>query len=160
MSGRAIHENAVGYVVEIRKRSSLPIIGIGGVVTWEDAVEMIIAGATAVGVCTAAMVEGPRIFPKLVKGLKAYLEDQGITMDELRGSGPEGICQVNEMALRPLKVSIDKEKCNQCNICYTVCPVQAVRQAEDHNYIVHEECVNCAFCANNCPEDAITVVAT
>ncbi len=157
LSGRAIHENAVGYVVEIYKRTTLPIIGIGGVATWKDAVEMLIAGSTGVGVCTAAMVEGPRVFPKLVKGLKAYLEDQEILMDELRGSGLEGIRQVNEMALQPLMVSIDEEKCTQCNICYTVCPAQAVRQADGYNYIVHEECINCGFCANNCPEDAITV---
>jgi len=159
LSGRAIRENAVGYVVEIYKRTKLPIIGIGGVATWEDCVEMIIAGSTGVGVCTAAMVEGPRIFPKLVKGLKAYLEDQEITMDELRGSGLEGMRQVNEMALQPLMVSINEEKCTQCNICYTVCPVQAVRQAEGYNYIVHEECINCGFCANNCPEDAIVINA-
>jgi len=158
LSGRAIRETAVGYVVEMSKRTKLPIIGIGGVSTWEDAVEMIIAGATAVGVCTAAMVEGPRIFRKLVKGLDAFLKDQEITMEELRGSGLEGMRQVNEMALQPLVVSIDEGLCNQCNICYTVCPVQAVRQADGYNYIVHEECIQCTFCINNCPEDAISVV--
>ena len=46
LSGRALHEMAIGYVVEIFKRTNLPIIGVGGIMTWEDAVEMIIAGAT------------------------------------------------------------------------------------------------------------------
>ncbi|MBN1318760.1 MAG: 4Fe-4S binding protein [Anaerolineales bacterium] len=157
LSGRAILETAIGYVVEIRRRTSLPIIGIGGVKSWSDAVEMIIAGATGVGVCTAAMVEGPKIFPKLTKGLNDYLDDQGISMEELRGAGLEGIRQVNEMALQPLLVEIDKELCNQCGICETVCPVQAVRRADGYNYIVTEECIKCAFCVNNCPENAIQV---
>jgi dihydroorotate dehydrogenase (NAD+) catalytic subunit len=157
LSGRAIHENAVGYVVEIYKRTELPIIGIGGVTTWEDAVEMIIAGATGVGVCTAAMVEGPRVFRKLVNGLDTYLRDQNVTMDALRGTGIEGMRQVNELALHPLTVSIDQDTCNQCNICHTVCPVQAVRQADGYNYIVCEECINCGFCIANCPENAISL---
>jgi dihydroorotate dehydrogenase (NAD+) catalytic subunit len=135
----------------------LPIIGIGGVSTWEDAAEMIIAGATGVGVCTAAMVEGPRIFRKLVTGLDKYLNEQKVTMDELRGTGIEGMRQVNEMALQPLLVTIEPSLCNQCNICQTVCPVQAVRQGDGYNYIVREECINCGFCVANCPENAITV---
>jgi dihydroorotate dehydrogenase subfamily 1 len=157
LSGRAILPNALGYVVEIFKRTHLPIIGIGGVGSWEDAVEMIIAGATGVGVCTAAMVEGPRIFPKLVKGLAGYLEEQGLTMEQLRGTGLAEMERLNEMARQPLLVAIDKERCNQCNVCYTVCPVQAVRQAEGYDYIVPAECINCGFCYNNCPEDAITI---
>jgi dihydroorotate dehydrogenase subfamily 1 len=157
LSGRAIKENAIGYVVEIYRRTKLPIIGIGGVATWEDAAEMIIGGATGVGVCTAAMVEGPKIFSKLVKGLGEWLEDQGSTMDELRGSGLEGMRQVNEMALQPLRVSIDPDTCDQCDICRTVCPVQAIRQAEGYNYIVQEECIQCTFCVNSCPTHVIDV---
>jgi dihydroorotate dehydrogenase subfamily 1 len=157
LSGRAILENAIGYVVEIFRRTRLPIIGIGGVRSWEDAVEMIIAGATGVGVCTAAMVEGPAIFPKLVKGLAKYLQDQDLTMVQLRGTGLEGMRQVNDLALQPLLVSIDRERCNQCDICYTVCPVQAVRRADGYDYIVHEECIQCTFCVNNCPTHAIDV---
>jgi dihydroorotate dehydrogenase (NAD+) catalytic subunit len=157
LSGRAIRENAIGYVVEIFKRTKLPIIGIGGVSSWEDAAEMIIAGATGIGVCTAAMVQGPAIFPKLVRGLEEYLDDQGVTMAELRGTGLEGMQQVNEMARQPLYVDIDPELCNKCDNCYVVCPVQAVRQAENYNYIVHEECIQCTFCVNNCPQNAITV---
>ena len=144
-------------MVEIRRRTNLPIIGIGGVHTWEDAVEMIIAGATGIGVCTAAMVDGPGVFPKLTRGLGDYLQSQNVTMEELRGSGLEEMRRLAEMALQPLLVSIDKERCNACNRCYVVCPVQAVRQADGYNYIVHEECINCAFCADNCPEDAISV---
>jgi dihydroorotate dehydrogenase subfamily 1 len=157
LSGRAILENALGYVVEIFRRTTLPIIGIGGVSTWEDAAEMIIAGATGIGVCTAAMVEGPAIFPKLVKGLGNYLEGQGMTMDQLRGTGLEGMRQVNDMALQPLLVTIDRERCNQCDVCYVVCPVQAVRRADGYDYIVQEECIQCTFCVNSCPTHVIDV---
>ncbi len=159
LSGRAIRANAVGYVVEIYKRTHLPIIGIGGVVTWEDAVEMIIAGATAVGVCTAAMVHGPGIFRKLVRGLSDFLEEQQTSLERLRGSGLEGIQKIIEMARQPLRMVIDPDLCNQCNICMTICPVQTIRQADGYNVIVHEECINCGFCAASCPEGAIRIQA-
>ena len=155
LSGSAIKENAVAYVVEIFKRTDLPIIGIGGVTNWRGAVEMIIAGATGVGLCTAPMVKGPTIFPKLVKGLSNYLEGQGMTMEELRGTGLRGIEEMQQMAAQPLRVSIDQETCTQCGICKTVCPVQAVYVEDDRYFIVHEECVECTFCVNNCPVDAI-----
>jgi dihydroorotate dehydrogenase subfamily 1 len=157
LSGRAIKENAIGYVVEIFRRTKIPVIGIGGVSNWQSAAEMIIAGATGIGVCTAAMVQGPAIFPKLVKGLSDYLDNQGMTMEELRGAGLEGMRQVNEMALKPLRVSIIPEKCDQCDVCRTVCPVQAIRQADGYNYVVHEECIQCSMCVNYCPTDAIDV---
>lgn len=157
LSGRAIKENAIAYVVEIFRRTKLPIIGIGGVVNWQDSVEMIIAGSTGIGVCTAAMVEGPAIFPKLVKGLSEYLQSQGVSMEELRGSGLEGMQKVNEMALKPLRVSIDPDTCNLCDVCETVCPVQAVRRADTHCYIIDEECTKCTMCVNYCPTDAINV---
>ena len=158
LSGRSIRENALGYVVEIHKRTSLPIIGIGGVNRWEDAAEMIIAGATAVGVCSAAMVKGPQIFTKLSEGLRKYLAEASVTMADLRGTGLAGIEAVKEMASKPLLVTIDPEVCNQCDKCKTVCPVQAIwTPDEDYNAIRQEECINCGFCRDTCPKDAIYI---
>lgn len=53
MSGPAVHPIAVRMVYECANAVNIPIIGMGGVSTWEDAVEMMLAGATAVSVGTA-----------------------------------------------------------------------------------------------------------
>ena len=53
MSGPSVHPIAVRMVYECANAVNIPIIGMGGVSTWEDAVEMMLAGATAVSVGTA-----------------------------------------------------------------------------------------------------------
>ncbi|HEM62094.1 MAG TPA: hypothetical protein ENO24_07370, partial [Chloroflexi bacterium] len=125
LSGRSIKEVALGYVVEIFRRTDLPVIGLGGVARWQDAVEMVIAGATGIGVCTAAMTRGPEVFTELKKGLAAYLQDQKTTLDQLRGTGLEGMKRVNQRGLAELLVEIDADECIMCGTCSTVCQVQA-----------------------------------
>jgi dihydroorotate dehydrogenase (NAD+) catalytic subunit len=73
LSGPAIRPIAVRMVYECFQAVKLPIIGMGGIATVEDALEFIIAGATAVQVGTANFVD-PFIWPKLISGLSAYLE--------------------------------------------------------------------------------------
>lgn len=158
LSGRAIKEMALGYVVEIFRRSSLPIIAVGGVMTWEDAVEMIIGGATGVGICTAAMVEGPKVAGKFVKGIRSYLAEQGTTLTELRGSGLAGMAEVNALADQELAMRIDQTACNQCGVCLPVCPVEAIYEDAGRVYIAADECIACAFCAENCARHAIHAV--
>src|SRR5690606_23364943 len=73
LSGPAIRPIAVRMVWECRQAVALPIIGMGGIASIDDALEFIIAGATAVQVGTANFVD-PFIWPTLIDGLSAYLE--------------------------------------------------------------------------------------
>jgi dihydroorotate dehydrogenase (NAD+) catalytic subunit len=77
LSGPAIRPIAVRMVYECRQVVKIPIIGIGGIMRIEDALEFIIAGASAVQVGTANFVD-PFIWPKLIEGLRRYLERHGI----------------------------------------------------------------------------------
>jgi dihydroorotate dehydrogenase (NAD+) catalytic subunit len=73
LSGPAIRPIAVRMVFECHQAVKLPILGMGGIATAEDAIEFILAGATAVQVGTANFVE-PFIWPKILAGIEAYLE--------------------------------------------------------------------------------------
>ena len=73
LSGPAIRPIAVRMVHECRQAVDLPIIGMGGIMTTEDALEFIIAGASAVQVGTANFVD-PFIWGKLTTGLTDYLQ--------------------------------------------------------------------------------------
>lgn len=77
MSGPAIHPVAVRMVYEVSQAVSLPIIGMGGIMTAEDAIEMMLAGATAVSVGTANF-RNPGVTMEILQGMKDYLKDQGI----------------------------------------------------------------------------------
>ncbi len=72
LSGPAIRPIAVRMVYECRQSVKLPIIGMGGIATAEDALEFLIAGAHAVQVGTANFVD-PLIWGKLIDGVEAYL---------------------------------------------------------------------------------------
>jgi dihydroorotate dehydrogenase/Pyruvate/2-oxoacid:ferredoxin oxidoreductase delta subunit len=157
LSGRSIKEVALGYVVEIFRRTDLPVIGLGGVARWQDAAEMVIAGATGIGVCTAAMTRGPEIFTELKNGLAAYLQDQQVTLDQLRGTGLEGMKRVNERGLAELLVEIDADECTMCGTCSLVCQVQAPEERDEAYWINPDVCVRCGMCIHYCPVSCIEV---
>lgn len=73
MSGPAVHPVAVRMVYQSAQAVSIPIIGMGGIMTAEDAIEMILAGATAVSVGTANFTN-PRVTEEIIDGIKSYME--------------------------------------------------------------------------------------
>jgi dihydroorotate dehydrogenase (NAD+) catalytic subunit len=73
LSGPAIRPIAVRMVYECRQAVKIPIIGMGGIASARDAIEFMVAGATAVQVGTANFVD-PFIWPKLLDGIRDYLE--------------------------------------------------------------------------------------
>lgn len=85
-SGPAIKPVALRMVYQVAKAVSVPIIGMGGISTGEDAIEFILAGATAVAVGTANF-RNPRATIDVLKGIKEYMEKYNIkSLDEIRGS--------------------------------------------------------------------------
>jgi dihydroorotate dehydrogenase (NAD+) catalytic subunit len=77
LSGPAIRPIAVRMVYECAQQVRIPVIGMGGIASARDALEFLIAGATAVQVGTANFVD-PFIWPKLQAGIEAYLTRHGI----------------------------------------------------------------------------------
>ncbi len=71
LSGPAIRPIAVRMVYECAQLVKIPVIGMGGIMTAEDVLEFMIAGATAVQVGTANFVD-PFIWPRLLEGLRDY----------------------------------------------------------------------------------------
>jgi dihydroorotate dehydrogenase (NAD+) catalytic subunit len=86
LSGPAIRPIAVRMVYECRRAVKIPVIGMGGIATAEDALEFIIAGATAVQVGTANFVD-PFIWSKLTAGIEKYMQRHNVRrVAELVGS--------------------------------------------------------------------------
>jgi dihydroorotate dehydrogenase (NAD+) catalytic subunit len=77
LSGPAIRPVAVRMVWQVARAVRLPIIGMGGILTGEDAVEFLLAGATAVAVGTANFID-PASAVKVIEGLEQYCLAQGI----------------------------------------------------------------------------------
>ena len=78
VSGPAIHPIAVRMVYQVANAIKLPIIGMGGVATTEDALEMIMVGASAVGVGTANF-HNPYATVEIIKGIEEYMNKNSIS---------------------------------------------------------------------------------
>ena len=76
VSGPAIHPIAVRMVYQVANAVNIPIIGMGGIASAEDAIEMILAGASAVAVGTANFYN-PAITMEVVDGIEAYMKKHG-----------------------------------------------------------------------------------
>ncbi len=86
LSGPAIKPVALRMVYQVADRVKVPIIGIGGISSWQDAIEFLLAGATAIQVGTANFVN-PKATVEIMEGMTAYLRERGLgTIRELIGA--------------------------------------------------------------------------
>jgi dihydroorotate dehydrogenase subfamily 1 len=79
-SGQAVRPIALRHVMEIaRKHPGIPISGIGGIETGEDAVEFMLLGSSTVQVCTGAMLQGYKMVSNLADGVSKFMQEHGFT---------------------------------------------------------------------------------
>ena len=76
MSGAAVKPIALRMVRQVAKAVKIPVIGLGGIMNWRDAVEFLLAGASAVQIGTANFID-PAVTVKVVAGINDYLERHG-----------------------------------------------------------------------------------
>ncbi|MGV8983380.1 dihydroorotate dehydrogenase [Clostridium sp.] len=85
LSGPAIKPMALRMVHEVCKAVNVPVVGMGGICSYEDAIEFIMVGATAVQIGTANFVK-PDICKDIIEGIEAYMIREGIkNLSEIRG---------------------------------------------------------------------------
>ncbi len=86
LSGPAIKPMALKLVWETCQAVRIPVIGMGGIMDWRDAVEFIIAGATAVQVGTATLLD-PAAAVNIINGIERFMDEEKIrNLNELRGT--------------------------------------------------------------------------
>ena len=165
-SGPAVKPIALRFILEMAKNpvmKDLQLSGIGGIVTWRDALEFIQLGCRNVQVCTAVMEYGYRIIEDLTAGLQHYLAARGVSsLEEVIGEELDSFVRVQDLD-RSTKVfpTIDRDKCVGCGRCYISCRDgghQAIAFEEDRKpRIVGTKCVGCHLCRLVCPTGAMGV---
>jgi dihydroorotate dehydrogenase (NAD+) catalytic subunit len=76
LSGAAVKPVALRMVWQVAKAVQIPVVGLGGIMNWRDAVEFMLAGATAIEIGTANFID-PAITVKVARGINDYLERHG-----------------------------------------------------------------------------------
>lgn len=153
ISGEAIKPITLHKIYEIRSKVNIPIIGLGGCMTGQDAVEMIMAGANFIGVCTAPILKGEGIINKIYKDCLAHIERIGYkSMEDICGIVHQYMGEVNERT--SFKFIYDEDKCTRCKLCERVCAYEA-RKLNDTMELDEEECRYCGLCISVCPTKAL-----
>ena len=78
LSGAAVKPIALRMVWQVSKAVNIPVIGLGGIMNWKDAVEFLLAGASAIQIGTANFID-PAITVKVADGINDYLDRHGFT---------------------------------------------------------------------------------
>jgi len=123
--GPAVKPIALNMVHQIAAdpHIGLPISGIGGIQTWQDAAEFLLLGASNVQVCTAVMHFGFRIVEQFVSGLQNWMAERGFAcLDEFLGHTVPAVGEWNQLDLGyKVTAEIDQESCIHCGVCYIAC---------------------------------------
>jgi dihydroorotate dehydrogenase (fumarate) len=138
-------------------RHDIPVVGTGGVIRAEDVLEMIMAGAAAVGVHTAPLLEGLDWFGKTLTRLERWLDDHGYArLAELRGKALPYLQAAASHTL--LAFTFDAETCTECGRCVTVCAYRARQLLPGPGMALDEaRCRSCGLCVSVCPTRALRV---
>ena len=125
MSGAAIRPVAQAVVSELAVAlSGVPIVGTGGIIQAEDAVEMTMVGASALGVCTGPLLRGLEWFERTGEKLSAWLDSHGYAdLAAVRGMALPKLHAVEDTSR--LTFEFEPMKCTKCDLCVVLCPYDA-----------------------------------
>ena len=163
-SGEIVRPIGLRCVAQIRQSSDLPILGMGGITNWQDAVQYFAVGSDAVQICTEVMVNGYGIINGLKKGLLNYLEEKGMnSISELKNIAIAKITAHKDLNKKYfVNPKIDKEKCISCGKCTRICEeseYNALSMSEKEIKLDKDKCQGCSLCSIACPQNAISMEA-
>ena len=158
--GPGLKPVALRWTATIAKSLGSPLIGAGGITTWQDAVEFFAVGATAALIGIGATWQGIEMIADLKTGLAHYLKEHGFpTLSEIRGRALPNIVGFDQLDLDyKLVAAVDEELCNGCEVCVRACRdggFQAITMSEGLAIIHASKCDGCGLCACVCPTNAI-----
>ena len=166
LSGNCVKPVALRFIHDIKAcedLSGIPVSGMGGIETWQDAVEFIALGCSNLQITTAVMQYGYRIIDDLVSGLSAYLGEKGYdSLDELMGNALANVVNADELNRETQVYPVfDRDRCNGCGRCYISCfdgGHQAISFGKERiPKLVGGKCVGCHLCMLVCPQLAINL---
>jgi dihydroorotate dehydrogenase (fumarate) len=155
LSGKAILPFTLKYIYEISRAVQVPVVGVGGVSDAKSAVQMLMAGATGVGMATAPLMWGLKKFDEIRKGMVEYLEKRNYkNLGDIRGKTGKSL------GSRPVsneyKAYIDPELCDNEGSCRKVCYSLAIVAGKNFHSVDRNACTGCGLCTGVCPTKAIS----
>jgi dihydroorotate dehydrogenase subfamily 1 len=155
LSGPALKPLALRCIYDVAQSVPLPILGVGGVSRGVDAIEMMMVGASAVQVCTAAILQGPTILGKIAAEMSTWLDEHGYhTIGEIQGLT---LKKFKERSFRTWAVPpmLDVEACTGCRLCEASCVYGAICVVNKKAVLNTGSCAGCGLCVTRCRSGAL-----
>jgi dihydroorotate dehydrogenase/Pyruvate/2-oxoacid:ferredoxin oxidoreductase delta subunit len=158
-AGAPLKTFAQGIVARIAREVKVPIIGTGGLINWQDVIEMMMFGASAVSFCTLLLVDGFNAISKIEKEITKFMERQGYKRPEdFRGLALKNIApSAHAFGFIPSVARVDKEKCTGCGLCLKPAHCLAISLDNELAEVDEKECLGCGTCSFLCPAHAISM---
>jgi dihydroorotate dehydrogenase subfamily 1 len=148
----------MGYaaVAQTARRIQAPIIGGGGLQTWQHAVQFMMWGASLVTACTEIMWRGWDVVTKVVEGLEAFRKEQGYaSYKEIVGRAGANLRPAAELQTVPGAPAVDLERCTGCGNCVKPGHCFAVSLVDGKAVVDPPLCYGCGICVALCPTHAL-----
>lgn len=162
-SGPAVKPIGLRVVSQLARNLSLPIAGMGGISTWEHALEYLLLGAGFTQICTAVMLKGYGIISELIAGLEDYMMKKGFkSVAELTGISLKYLTDHAKLTKgKTMAVDLKEDWCMACGTCVTVCQdagYQALSMNPDKLLVIdREKCDGCSLCTHVCRRKALSL---
>lgn len=159
LSGPPIMPLGLRIVYEIAGIQDKPIIGVGGISTGVDAVKYMMCGASAVGICSAALTHGPDIYGEVSRQIEQWLDQHRHTrLPDIYGLYAKKIKKRITGEYNPV-INVNEQLCVGCGNCISKCPNHALAMNEQKNkaQVNLTSCIGCGFCRGFCPQQALTI---
>jgi dihydroorotate dehydrogenase (NAD+) catalytic subunit len=157
LSGPAIKPLAVRCVADICRAVKIPVIGVGGISSGRDAAEFIMAGASAVQICTATIVRGHKVYGIIADEIVKFMKSKDYeTIDDFKGIA------LKHLPERPIRTTakapeVIESKCTACGLCEKYCPYDAVHVIGKLARVDPIKCYGCGLCVTVCPTRALRI---
>lgn len=156
LTGSPLFPLACRAVADLVRNVSVPVVGCGGVSTWEDAVKMMMWGASAVQLCTSILLRGFATVREINRGIARFMAEEGYASpSDFIGAALEHVVPADEIARRRVRLSVDRRECNLCGRCLRPGICLALSQADGRIVLDDAQCLNCGVCLQLCPRKAI-----
>ncbi len=164
LSGEYLRPIAQANVITIAKAVKIPVLGTGGLMNWNHAIEMLMFGATATGLCTNVMIHGFEVLRKIEEQIKEFMNQSGFErIDDFRGLALKSMRTYStDVEIVPVVAQVDTDTCNGCGLCVKPghCGLQyrAIKIVEEKAEVDQAQCLGCGTCFYVCPVNAISMV--